>query len=199
MGVSVLLPQVTLTTREGVFTKGKTTKDRFDMLMDFWPSCPEHIQRLIQNTTFLSDPASTRYHGNYTGGLFDHSMNVAMLLRYFTDSELCAGWEREYSPELIGIFHDFTKVGKYRWSHQFGKYEYNDGVLSFGGHGADSVIALSQYTHLTRQEALCIRYHMGAFEKEDWNNYGLAVAQDPNVLWTHTADMYASRLLEVRV
>ena len=39
---------------------------------------------------------------------------------------------------------------------------------------------------------------MGAFdEKENWNSYGRACTQFPNVLYTHTADMIAARILGV--
>jgi len=49
--------------------------------------------------------------------------------------------------------------------------------------------------HLTEEEVLCIRWHMGAFdEKENWNAYGKAIEKYPNVLWTHTADMVASKI-----
>ena len=41
---------------------------------------------------------------------------------------------------------------------------------------------------------LCIRYHMGAYEKDGWNEFDLAIRKYPNVLWTHTADMYASKV-----
>ena len=51
---------------------------------------------------------------------------------------------------------------------------------------------------LTEEERLCIRWHMGAFDKkENWDGYDKAVAQYQNVLWTHTADMVASRVLGV--
>lgn len=51
---------------------------------------------------------------------------------------------------------------------------------------------------LTEEERLCIRWHMGAFDnKENWNCYGAAIEEYPNVLWTHTADMVASRVLGV--
>lgn len=47
-------------------------------------------------------------------------------------------------------------------------------------------------------EMLCIRWHMGAFDdKENWNSYGRAVTNFPNVLYTHTADMIAARILGV--
>ena len=45
---------------------------------------------------------------------------------------------------------------------------------------------------------LCIRWHMGAFDdKENWNSYGRACTAYPNVLYTHTADMIAARILGV--
>ena len=45
---------------------------------------------------------------------------------------------------------------------------------------------------------LCIRWHMGfADDKENWNYYGAAIEKYQNVLWTHTADMVASRVLGV--
>ena len=181
---------------EPTFTKGKTVIDRMRILMEFWPDCPKEIKDILTHSSFLADPASTKYHGNYPGGLFDHSMNVAKILRYLTNAGICNEWTREHSPEIIGILHDYTKVGAYTWDKV--GYVWRNRV-DFGGHGSDSVIKLQQIMKITDQEAMCIRYHMGAYEKDDWDNYGGAIQLDPNVLWTHAADMYASRRLEVRV
>ena len=60
-----------------------------------------------------------------------------------------------------------------------------------------SIMLLSQFINLTEEELLCIRYHMGAYEKEAWDQYDMAIKKYPNVLWTHHADMIASKLLEV--
>ena len=49
---------------------------------------------------------------------------------------------------------------------------------------------------LTEEEIMCIRYHMGAYEKDDWVQFDLAIKKYPNVLFTHTADMYASKLIQ---
>ena len=50
-------------------------------------------------------------------------------------------------------------------------------------------------TKLTEEEAACIVYHMGAYtEKEKWDFYGRAIERFPNVLWTHHADMIASKI-----
>ena len=57
-----------------------------------------------------------------------------------------------------------------------------------------SVIMLSQWFKLTEEEILCIRYHMGAYETDDWDKLGKSIEKYPNVLYTHTADMIASRI-----
>lgn len=66
------------------------------------------------------------------------------------------------------------------------------------GHGEKSVILALQHTQLTDEEIMCIRYHMGAYEGEKiWNNLGQAIRRYHNILWTHTADMVASQILEM--
>ena len=55
---------------------------------------------------------------------------------------------------------------------------------------------IEQHMGLTEEERLCIRYHMGAYETSDWDGYDQAIRKFPNVLWTHTADMLASKLME---
>lgn len=54
----------------------------------------------------------------------------------------------------------------------------------------------AQYRIKELEERLCIRYHMGAYETSDWDEYDQAIRKFPNVLWTHTADMLASKLME---
>ena len=147
---------------------------------------------------FFKAPASTKYHGAYVGGLFDHSMNVANALCYFTGAQLSNPWMRPESPLLVGIFHDACKIGKYDVNTT------NDGFIwapsedfaIYGGHGAESLIRVQQWIQLTQEEAMCIRFHMGAYEKEDWEAFDKAIKKYPNVLWTHMADMAASKLLE---
>lgn len=44
----------------------------------------EGIEKLIaylEKTDFFKAPASTRFHGNYEGGLLEHSLNVYHLLK----------------------------------------------------------------------------------------------------------------------
>lgn len=149
-------------------------------------------------TDFFSAPASTKYHGAYAGGLFDHSMNVANALCYLTATEVASPWMRPESPFLVGLFHDVTKIGKYMVNDTGDGFKWapNKENAIYGGHGAESLIRVQQWIQLTEEEAMCIRFHMGAFESDDWESFGIAIKKYPNVLWTHTADMMASKIME---
>lgn len=153
---------------------------------------------------FFTAPASTKYHGSYEGGLFDHSLSVAKHLVELTEKNDLK-WERPESPYIIGMFHDLCKIDNYRHEvtgHALDgqpiydpvSWEYNNDTL-IKGHGDKSVMLLSEFYQLTMEEIACIRYHMGAFtDKEEWRDYTRAVHKYPNVLWTHHADMLASHV-----
>lgn len=142
------------------------------------------LDYLTANGFFVA-PASTKYHGNYEGGLFDHSLSVAKHLVGLTES-LQLKWTNCRSPYLVGIFHDLCKIDHYKWNFTIpeegkidfyqglfvkenGRYmtqiEYNSDTL-LKGHGDKSVMLLSQFYTLTEEEVLCIRYHMGAFTEK---------------------------------
>ena len=44
------------------------------------------------------------------------------------------------------------------------------------------------------EEMLCIRFHMGAYITDDWDSFDRAIRKYQSVLFTHTADMYASKV-----
>lgn len=159
---------------------------------------------LVDGTDFFTAPASTKFHGAYPGGLFEHCFAMTQLLLDWTKKGLIA-WDRYESPIIVGLLHDFTKVGKYKTHFNFCEdpskqyeYSYNTGSTTYGGHGSDSVIKVSLGFPLTQEEALCIRYHMGAYEGRDaWNEFERAIYKYQTVLWTHHADMVASKVLGV--
>lgn len=152
---------------------------------------------------FFTAPASTKYHGNYEGGLFDHSFAVTKFLVELTEKNDLK-WEHFDSPYIIGMFHDLCKIDQYTKIempceiYEDGRmrlYEHNTDTF-IKGHGDKSVMLLSQFYTLTMEEILCIRYHMGAFtDRGEWNEYTRAVKAYPNVLWTHHADMLASHVI----
>ncbi len=155
---------------------------------------------------FFSAPASTKYHGAYPGGLYDHSKGVYLHLENLTSS-LGSKWKRPESPFIVGMFHDLCKCDQYKkvvdnpGKTMFGEkepkgevihYEFVDNLL-LKGHGSKSVMILSTLMQLTEEEMLCIRYHMGAYDKDDWTGFDMAIRKYPNVLYTHTADMLESK------
>lgn len=162
---------------------------------------------LIKNK-FFTQPASTKYHGAYEGGLFDHSYEVTQVLLDMTD-RLNLEWKRPESPYIIGMFHDLCKIDNYLTiidepgetmmgtGEVKGKevhFEYNPNTI-LKGHADKSIMLLSQFITLTEEEMLCIRFHMGAYEGQDqWDNYDKAIRKYETVLFTHTADMYASKV-----
>lgn len=166
----------------------------------------DHVQsdiiRLLDGTDFYEAPASTRYHGAYPGGLFQHSMAVMQLLIEWTELGILT-WKRKCSPVIVGLLHDYTKVGKYTLKCKCTQpitrpleFAYADRETYFGGHGIDSLCKIALRMTLTEEEAHCIRFHMGPYEKDEWDIYNLAISKYPNVLWTHQADMVAAKDLK---
>lgn len=156
---------------------------------------------LIAND-FFEKPAAIKHHGNHSGGLFEHSLAVTEYLLYLTE-RLNLEWQNPRSPYVIGMFHDICKIDDYivNSSAEENKADplgltwiwNNDRIIS--GHGDKSAMLLSQFINLTEEELMCIRFHMGAYETEGWDAYDKAIRKYPNVLWTHTADMFASKVL----
>lgn len=73
----------------------------------------EGLELSLLTIGFFECPASTKFHGAYEGGLFDHSFAVAKCLRSLTN-RLELKWQREEAPELVGLLHDICKTLKYK-------------------------------------------------------------------------------------
>lgn len=173
-------------------------KDRQTQFYDaLHPYISQEFAEWLDANGFFSAPASTKYHGSYEGGLFDHSIAVMDALVDLThDNHL--HWQDVRSPFVVGMFHDLCKIDQYEVikypEDPKVNYSYRKDTL-LTGHGDKSVTLLSQFMDLTEEERLCIHYHMGAFtERDEWRNYTDAVKKYPNVLWTHHADMIASHV-----
>lgn len=156
----------------------------------------EDAVKYLKKNGYFTAPASSKYHLAYEGGLFEHCCNVAMSLMALT-SQLKLTWERDSSPIIIGLFHDLCKIDQYVWNPVLKKYEWNKDQTVLG-HGDKSIIYIEEnLLKLTDEEKACIRWHMGAFdEKENWTNYSNAIHEYKNVLWTHTADMMSTHIIE---
>lgn len=130
---------------------------------------------VVEDTDFFSAPASTRFHGNFKGGLLIHSVNALNRFDAMCDKE---GIDIPKDSRLIvGGLHDLCKANQYReiiktlkndkdkkW-YDCHTYEFtNDNTLPLG-HGDKSVMLLQKYINLTDLEMMCIRWHMGSTEE----------------------------------
>ena len=171
-----------------------------DKLLDF----------LENKSDFFTDPASTRYHNAFEGGLLRHSLNVyKCLVAYLERGRVKDMYKLEASAEtaaIVALLHDLCKVNIYRVSYRNSKndktgqwekvpyYEIHD-TLPYG-HGEKSVYMISGFMRLTREEAMAIRWHMGFSGTEDKNTIGRALEKYPLAFALSVADMEASYFLE---
>lgn len=179
-----------------------TEKERHDLFMGtgIGKFIDNEFETYLLANGFFSAPASTKYHGNYEGGLFDHSFTVMNILVELSAKNNLK-WQRAESPFIVGMFHDLCKIDQYRIDNsepytvgEATRYECRTDT-DFKGHGDKSILLLCQHMKLTEEEVMCIRYHMGAFtEKDEWRDYTNAVHRYASVLWTHHADMLASHV-----
>lgn len=139
---------------------------------------------LNHETDYHISPASRNYHGNYKGGLLEHSLNVTKNLINLNDvfevvpTEICI---------FVGLFHDLGKVNTYKLNDK-GKYEYEDKI--FIDVPTQSIAMLSNYFLLTDQELQAIRYHDGQYV--DYNKI-VAMKECDLTLLLHFADVWAAK------
>lgn len=195
--------------------------ETFEQVSDketFLKLCRFHIHRegindllaWLERSDFFTAPASTRFHGNYEGGLCKHSLNV-----YHELSRLNDAYNTGFSEETIAIvalFHDVCKINFYKRGFRNVKDEttgqwYPKPIWEIDekvplGHGEKSCILLQWYIKLTMDELLAIRWHMGGFDSAvKGGDYSLSKAQDSSKLVTllSVADLISSNLLEETV
>jgi hypothetical protein len=198
-----------------VLKECEITKERFDSLADFANSLRKEIKDLYKYRNEIRK-AEELMHDNamvdslrekleelenkgITTETADEFVRAKVSLRKATEQidelktkNLNLEWQNPRSPYIVGMFHDLCKIEDYIYGPDGWTYN-NDKILK--GHGDKSIMLLSQFINLTEEEILCIRFHMGAYEKEDWDSYDKAIKKYETVLWTHTADMYAAKVL----
>lgn len=170
----------------------------------------EELLNYLEKSDFFTAPASGRRHSNFEGGLCLHSINVYKRYIKLLQSEYGEKWTEVISPESVainGLLHDICKVNTYtidmrnvkvdgQWK-QKPYYKYYD-PLPYG-HGEKSVYMISGFMKLTREEAMAINWHMGAFDPRAVNNPSILVDvfyRYPTVYLFHLADYMATYLDE---
>lgn len=127
----------------------------------------------LRTTDMYTAPASTQYHESFPSGLLFHTLKVYS--RIIELMELSAFKSVSYdSATLVALVHDWCKIGLYEQymrnakNDETGKW---DRVPSYRhkqtgiplGHGASSMYIASKFFRLSQEEAVAIRWHMGAW------------------------------------
>lgn len=173
----------------------------------------EELLAFIEKTDFFTAPASGRRHSNFEGGLCLHSLMVYKRYVKLLRQEFGEDWQKVISSEsvaIIALLHDICKVNTYtvemrnvkvdgEWK-QKPYFKYSD-PLPYG-HGEKSVYMISGFMRLTREEAMAINWHMGAFDpRAATNGYIISDVfyKYPTAFLFHLADYMATYLDEKSV
>lgn len=160
---------------------------------------------LIKYSTFFNEPASTKYHGAYKGGLLDHSL--AVYLAAIRTSIYYGIQPSEVNP-IACLFHDICKVGKYKLVKDDKKgdgsfkYVYNNDYNGIE-HGAESLRRLLNIEGVSdlipEPWQIAIAYHMGVFgvSSTEMQNFSTMSERYPEVLLLHHADMIATKIYDL--
>lgn len=160
---------------------------------------------LIKYSTFFNEPASTKFHGAYRGGLIDHSLAVYLAA---IRTSIHYGIQASEVNPIACLFHDICKVGKYKLikddkkgDNSF-KYVYNN---EYNGieHGAESLRRLLNIEGvgelIPEPWQIAIAYHMGVFgvSSTEMQNFSTMSERYPEVLLLHHADMIATKIYDL--
>lgn len=166
------------------------------------PQVQKFIDLLHNETTWLTSPASTKYHLNIEGGLLQHSVGVAETLLHIKDT--LAPHISDESSIIVGLFHDVGKVGmpgkpyyipEVKDGVATGKYSTNQELVSMGL-ALRSLYLVSQYVPLSDQEAQAIAYHDGMYVPE---GRSVSHREEPLLLLLHWADMWTAKMIEEKM
>lgn len=176
--------------------KEHITRDGADELLEW-----------LSSSDFFIAPASTKFHGNYAGGLLEHSVNVYNCL---VEELRCSGLLDSYEMEsvaIVSLLHDICKANFYKKGTRNVKengqwvtkevYEIDEKFPC--GHGEKSVIILQNFLRLSAEEIFSIRAHMGGFDTSvKGGDYfiGKIFERSKLAVLLHLADMKATYLLE---
>ncbi len=196
----------------------QSNKDWLEVLFSYLDDLEKKpMKSFLKTTDILTAPASTKYHGNYFGGLMEHIVNVYNIL-------VDLGFDSRKAAK-IALIHDFCKLNFYTpyikqgdWrdmtEDEYKEYKQNNPSgratrirpeeIGFKikndpklGHGEYSlIIAIKNNIPLTIEEMQMIRWHMGLHDYTTYSFYEKELLkQNPDVLKVQYAD-HISSLME---
>ena len=153
----------------------------------------DFINFLENKTTWLSAPASVRYHLSEETGLLKHSVGVAKTLLKLR--ELLAPELSEESCVIVSLFHDVGKIGmpdNPRYLKKGDKFIYNKDQVEMQIANR-SLYLVSKYIPLSDEESQAILYHDGQYIPE---NRFIAHKECPLTLLLTFADTWTAAVYE---
>ena len=189
---------------------GITVAKRYDRLKALVVDRKAHFDALIAfmevETTWLTSPASTKYHLCTEGGLLEHSVNVAESMLKIRG--VLAPSISEESCVIVSLIHDLGKVGmpgnpQYLVNettenqHKSGhkpepQYRFNKD-LTYLSVPVRSLYLASKHIELTEQEVQAIVYHDGQYVDD---NRSVATHEEPLTLLLQYADSWSGFVIE---
>jgi hypothetical protein len=172
----------------------------------------EDLIEYLNKSDFFTAPASTQYHGAYTGGLAEHSLNVLdslmALYSFYKKEKYNVPELAEDSMIVVALLHDVCKINCYK--EDFRNVKDDNGVwnkvpcykrepLLAMGHAGKSVFIIQNFIALSVEEAQAIFWHMGAYDTSPyntWNEMGQAYEENLLAFLLHQADMLSTYILE---
>jgi len=160
------------------------------------------IKMLETKTSWLTSPASTRFHLNTEKGLLLHSVAVAENLLKFRD--FLAPKISEESGVIVGLFHDVGKIGmpgnplyikndnEWEVKNRNITYKTNPELVKISL-ASRSLYLVSKYIPLSDTEAQAILYHDGQYIDD---NRCIAHKEEPLTLLAHWADYWTAHIFE---
>ncbi len=190
----------------------KSVLERYKYLKSIVSERKEQFDRLIsfieKETTWLTAPASTKYHLCKEGGLLEHSINVAE-----TMLKVKAAIAPEITDEscvIVALLHDLGKVGMpgnpqyirnepsekqkmYGYKPDY-PYRFNSELVYLSVPVRSIYLAL-KYISLTEEEVQAIVYHDGQYVED---NRSCATHEKPLTLLLQYADSWSGFVIEKR-
>lgn len=174
----------------------------------------DFVERIPEE--YFTSPASTKYHGAFSGGLMYHSLGVLKAVLDTCDVYLEGLYVIDISRRYNDIFtrirydicsnlpaillHDFSKVGKYKFIKDKNKWKYNYNSEPSFQHGAESYRRIiHEGFHLSKEWELAVVYHMGVFDvsKREMMDFSSIIEKVPEVLLLHHADMISTKIFHI--